>query len=57
MDHLAKNRHSGRSWKSLMIGLCVIALALGTAGSALAITLNFPSVNGASIAFGWKRTF
>jgi hypothetical protein len=45
MGHLAKNQHSGRSWKSLMIGLCVLALTMGTVGSAFGITLNFTSVN------------
>ena len=52
MDHLAKNRHPRTSWKSLvmsqrslLIGLCVIALTMGTVGSALGITFNFTSVN------------
>ena len=57
MGHLAKNQHSGRSWKSLMIGLCVLALTMGTVGSASALTLNFSSVDGATIAFDGTGQF
>ena len=34
-----------------MIGLCVLALTMGTVGSASALTINFSSVDGATIAF------
>jgi len=42
-----------------MIGLCVLALTVGTVGSASALTLNFSSVAGATITFdgGGEFTF
>ena len=52
MDHLDKNQHPGReSWKSLLIGLCVIALTMGTVGSAFGITLNFTNVGDSQLKF------
>jgi hypothetical protein len=64
MGHLAKNQHPGRSWKSLvmsqralLIGLCVLALTMGTVGSASALTINFSSVDGATIAFDGTGKF
>ena len=58
MGHLAKNQHCGRSWKSLMIGLCVLALTMGSVGSAFGITLNFASVGDSQLQFvGTGDTF
>ena len=57
MGHLANNQHSGSSWKFLMIGLCVLALTMGTVGSAAALTLNFSNVDGATIAFNGTGQF
>jgi hypothetical protein len=57
MKHLAKNQHPGRSWKSLMVGFCVLALTVGTVGSASALTINLSSVAGATIAFDGDGNF
>jgi hypothetical protein len=64
MDHLAKNRHLRRSGKSLVVSqrtllivLCVLALTVGSVGSAAALTINFSSVDGATIAFAGNGTF
>jgi hypothetical protein len=58
MKHLAKNQHPWRSWKSLMLGFCVLALTLGTVGSAFGITLNFGSTGNAELRFvGTSDTF
>jgi hypothetical protein len=57
MKHLAKNQHSWRSWKSLMLGLCVLALTMGTVGRASALTLDFSSVAGSTIAFDGTGNF
>ena len=57
MDQLVKNQHSRRSCKSLMIGLCVLALTVGPPGSALALTLDFSSVAGATISFEGSGDF
>ena len=57
MDQLVNKQHPRRSCKSLMIGLCVLALTVGTVGSALALTINFSSVAGATIAFDGTGDF
>ena len=64
MNHLVETRYPRRSWRSrvishrsLLISLCVIALTMGTVGSALAITLNFSSLTGATITFDGHGNF